>query len=130
MFDVFAMSVPTNAWVGLLAAVAGLGAYILLRGDSKLEALKRDAIELSQLCAANGLPNTAGILNDVGVGDISGMVQHVRELKRQLTDEATRKQMLRHFLEVQFEKAINDPARREELLTAIESRLGVVIPRK
>lgn len=130
MFPVlFAVTLSQPVFLGMLAAVVGGGAYLMVKGDGRVEARRRNAAKLSHLAAAEGLPLTSGMLDSYAVGDYSGLMGSIAALHEELTDETRRKAAVGVFLGVQLEKNLADPVKRDELLALIEKRLNIKIPR-
>lgn len=127
LFAIQSISMNPIVLIVLLAVVAFAVGVLLFKLDTRRENMRRDAIELSRLAGDAGLPITAGLLEDVGVGDYSGVFQHVKELVRTLRDENQRKAALRHFLEVQLEKYMADEGKRKELFAYMQNKGYAVV---
>jgi len=126
----FGIVVAKPVFIGMAAAVAGLGGYLLVRGDSRVEGRRRNAVKLSRIAAENGLPLTSAMLDSYAVGDYSGVLSGVGHLHDTLTDEKQRKAALMVFLDTQLDLRLSNKELREELFQAIEKKSGLVLPRE
>lgn len=100
------------------------GESILQTAFRDLHTVQRDALELSQVLADEGLPLTSGLLKDIATGDVSTAAQHLRQIADTLRDPVQRSLVLTGLITRQIEKAANDPARKSQLLTLLEQKLG------
>lgn len=118
----FGLVVSKPAFVGLAAAAAGLGGYLLVRGDSRVEGRRRNAVQLSRIASENGLPLTSQMLDAYAVGDYSGVIAGVSNLHQTLTDEKQRKAAVHVFLETQLDLRLASPEQTDGLLGLIEQK--------
>lgn len=123
MFPVLLGVVISNtALVGLLAAAAGLGGYLLVKGDGRVEARRREAVKLAQIASENGFPSVSEALSAYAIGDYSGIVSAGRGLYATLTDDTQRKAVFDSMLRVQLDKKLNDPVAKAEFLKLLEAK--------
>ena len=110
--------------IALAAAPVAVGAvsYLLVRGDSRVEARRKRAAALSRLASENGLPLTTGTLESYAVGDYSGMLGGVDALHDELIDPVRRKAALGIFLDVQLDKNLANPDLSDGLMALIEKK--------
>lgn len=131
MFPIlFAATVSQPAYIAMLAGLAGLGGYALLRSDGRVESRRRNSVKLSRVAAENGFPHVTTILDAYAVGDYSGALAAIGSLHETLTDEPQRKAAFNAMLSVQLDKRLADVGQREELFRLIETKGGVTIDRK
>lgn len=124
-----AVALSKPVFVGVSAVAAGAVGYLIMRGDSRVEARRKDAIRLGQLASENGLPHTNELLSAYAVGDYSGVVGAMGSLYSTLTDDAQREAALQVFLGKQLDKRLSDPSRLSDLAAAFEKR-GFTLTKK
>ena len=114
--------VSQPAFVGLLAVAAGLGGYLLVKGDSRVEARRQEAIKLSQIANENGFTLANEILSSYAVGNYSGAFSGLRHLYTVLTDDTQRKAAFEAMLKIQLDKRLSDPTTKADLLKILEAK--------
>jgi len=124
-----AVTLPTGVVLGGLAGLAGLGGFIAFNVGQKREQLKRELMQLSETAAMEGLPLTGGILEDIVVDDLSGLIVHVRALLSRLRNPDTRREIVMPFLKTQLTKWSKGEGGRDpnQLKAFIEETLGVTV---
>lgn len=103
------------------------GESILQTAFRDLHVVQGDAMDLSQILADEGLPLTSGLLKDVATGDLSTAAQHLSQIVATLRDPVRRSLVITNLLTRQVEKAIADPAKKQQLLALLEQKLGQVV---
>lgn len=123
MFPVLLGAVVSNtALIGLLAAAAAAGGFVLMKGDGRVEARRREAVKLAQVASDNGFPGVSAILASYAIGDYSGALSGVHGLYNLLTDDTQRKATFDAMLKIQLDKRLQDPAAKTELVTLLKSK--------
>jgi len=113
--------------VGVAGLLAFLGGKLLFRSDERIEDMKRTAVGLSGKCERAGLPLTAGLLEALAVGDISGAIASVKEIARVLGDEVRLKETMNTFLTKQLKERLDSTDEATKLYRFIEDYMGVKI---
>jgi hypothetical protein len=99
----------------LVAVIAGLVVFLLVRRDSRIEDRRRDVKQIEDWCNKWGLTQMAKLLDAYTVGDYSGMVRAVHEALAGLDTEAEREAHAKQILLGQLKVRIPDKALREDL---------------
>lgn len=119
--------------LALLSVGAAVAAYFVIRflfqRDTAVENRRLESIELSDICTKNGLPILGKALKRYAVGDYSGLAFAVRDIRDTISDPEELDNVVQRFLGIQLDKKLKTVEGREELIKAIEDRLGVEIPR-
>ena len=103
------------------------GESLLQTAMRDLRGVQGDALDLSQILAEEGLPLTSGLLKDVATGDLSTAAQHLTQIVATLRDPVRRSLVITNLLTRQIEKAIADPAKKQQLLALLEQKLGQIV---
>jgi hypothetical protein len=110
----------------------GVAAYFvvtfLFKRDTAQENRRLESIELSDICAKNGLPILSKFLRRYAVGDYSGMAFAAREIRDVLSNPEEMEDVVNRFLKLQLGKKLETVEGREQIVAEIEKRLGVEIP--
>lgn len=117
-----AAAISTPALVGLLAIAAGLGSYLLVKGDGRVESRRRESVKLAQISAEAGFPGVSEILASYAVGDYSSVVGGLRGLYATLTDDTQRKAAFDSMLKIQLDKRLADATQKAELIHLLEAK--------
>lgn len=123
-FMLFGVLAVVATFVGV-AAWNKRGELAPLPGESITETVQRDALEVSQILADEGLPLTSGLLKDIATGNMKTAVQHLRQIQGVLRDPMSRSLVIASFLRHQIEKSLADPAKKTQLLSVIEEKTGL-----
>lgn len=116
--------------IGIAAVITFFVGKFLIKGDSRVEARREDAIELAELMADQGFPTSIGkALRAYAVGDYSGLIAEIKSIRSALGKPGQLKGAMDHLLETQFNKYMADDGLREDLLSKIEKKLAIKIPR-
>lgn len=119
--------------IALLSIAGAVAAYfivrILFQRDTAVEQRRLDAIGLSDTCGRNGLPLLSKALKAYAVADYSGLAFAVRDIRDTVSDPDQFEDVVNRFLGIQLDKKLKTAEGREELVKAIEDRLGIEIPR-
>lgn len=119
--------------LALLSIGGAVAAYFVIRflftRDTAVENRRLESIELSDVCTKNGLPILGKALKRYAVGDYSGLAFAVRDIRDTISDPDELENVVQRFLGIQLDKKLKTVEGREELVKAIEDRLGVEIPR-
>jgi hypothetical protein len=118
----------------ILLAIAGVALYygsqFLFARSTAMENRRRWAIDASQWCAANGLPGLSKLLSHYAVGDRSGTLWQLRELRRLLAQPEELQEARKRFLRIQLDKQLDTAEGREELIQFVESKFDIKLPRE
>ncbi len=119
--------------LALLSIGGAVAAYFVIRflftRDTAVENRRLESIELSDVCSKNGLPILGKALKRYAVGDYSGLAFAVRDIRDTISDPDELENVVQRFLGIQLDKKLKTVEGREELVKAIEDRLGIEIPR-
>lgn len=117
-----AVTLSTPVMVALAAVLAGVGGYLITKGDGRVESRRRESVKLSRIAADNGFPGVSEILDSYAVGDYSAVIGGVRGLYAVLTDDVQRKASFDAMLKIQLDKRLADPTQKAELVHLLESK--------
>jgi hypothetical protein len=129
-------NMPSLVWVGIAAAIFALiyfGAGAIGKKDvSVLDAAKLSARATNFLRHVDslGLPSLAPLMKDVAAGNWDKITGHVETIFDQMDDKAVRTSMLETLDKSRLSQRLSKPEDREQLLTWLEGKLGVKIPRE
>src|SRR3990172_11291935 len=117
----------------LLPAGGGVLAYVvakfLLRQDDSVEDRRKIAIRLSAKCTANGLPILSSFLENYAVGGYQELYRGGKEILAIVADDEKLNEVVNRFLTLQLNKKFNSAEGREIVLSIIEAKLNITIPR-
>lgn len=129
LFANIGANIPDPVLLGGLGLLAGMGGYLAVSVGTKVENIKREIIQLSNIATAEGLNVTSELLTDLAVEDLSGLVVHIRNIVSRLRDPGSRREVFMPFLKTQFVKwAKGENGRNpQEMKAFLEDALGVNI---
>lgn len=102
------------------AALAFVIGKLLVKVDTKSEDRRKNAIDLSNFAAENGLPLVNKLLKSFAVRDLSGMKSAIDGIQEILRDPDQRKAVLDQFLKTQLDKALKTREGRELVQKAVD----------
>jgi len=110
MFDFFS----ENPVLGALAV--GVIGYLAVRLNKRIDAKQKDALKTASKLSELGMPLLATIFQDVAVGDITGAIKNINDLKEQLTDPEQRGVIFKRLVRRYLEDVVKDPDQRAWLM--------------
>lgn len=105
------------------------GGKLLVKGDTRVENRRRDAVGMAAWCHSNGLPVLKDLLSSYAVGDYSGVLHQIGIIREIVSDADRAKEAVNKFLQVQLDARLNNSEGREELIAYVERKLNVRLDR-
>ena len=117
-----ATAVTLSIWwvVAAVFAICLLAAVVAFRIGERVEDIKRELIDFMLWLRDNGFEYADDLVQDIVVEDASGAADRLRSWFKVLKNPATRETVLSKFLVRQANMAMEDPARRAQLLKIVD----------
>lgn len=112
-----------------LIGAVGIGCA-LYKLDSRIEARRKHAIEISNQAAQFGFDHTAAILACYAVGDYDGIYDKAREIYSIFKDDDLRVAHVRKLFLGLLERYLKDPARASEILKIVDEHRAIEAARE
>jgi len=106
------------AAISIPVAIAAV-VKLIFSVDTKVENRRRIAIEISERLNENGLTMFSELLQSYAVGDKSGMITTLVELKKIVRDPVALEAQLKRLFSIQLNKMVKDPTAREEIVKTV-----------
>jgi hypothetical protein len=111
------------------AAAVFVATKLGFKAGERIEDRRRGTFDLAVWAQENGLSVVQAVLKNYTVGDKSGLIGSVRDLVELIRNPEQTKAALDVFLNTQLKKKLSTIEGQDELLSAIEKILGIVIDR-
>jgi hypothetical protein len=116
------ISLPPLWQTLLLAAAAGMAVFLLVRGDSRKEDRRRVAIAISEFFAKWGFTRSANIATAYAVGDYSGLLRGLRNLKEAIDTPEERLAIVNSLWTAQVTNRLADKTLTEDMIADFKRR--------
>ena len=115
--------------IALASAPLAVGAvsYLMVRGDSRVEDRRKNAVKMAELASENGFPLLSELLACYAVGDYSGCIAAVKALHGTLTDDVLRKAAWDNVLKVQLAKRLGSKETRAQSIAYVANEFNLTI---
>lgn len=127
MLTLFGLGLPNLGWVGYAAIPLALYAIIqtIFKVDTKIENRRRLAIDIKDRLNENGFTLLNELFESYAVGDKSGMLKTLIELKKAVSDPVVFAAHMNRLFKIQLEKRVKDESTRIEIAKALKD-VGVL----